>query len=153
MKHDCVVIADIHHGMLKGISGLLESMFHNVVMVDSKESLFETTRKLNPDLIVLDLSLPTDGETSITKECISCFPENKLLVMSVYDEQDIANDIIKSGVSGFVLKRTAATDLIPAIEAILNGNTYISPSIMGNSKLSYEKNNTTETEKNKGQAS
>ena len=52
--------------------------------------------------------------------------------MSVHDDHFIADNMIESGASGFVLKRAAVSELVPAIESIFNGNTYISPSLKSN---------------------
>lgn len=108
---------------------MLELMFETVVMVASKDSLFESTQKLNPDLVVIDVSFSSSGNRSITKEFISTFPECNILVMSSHDDGFIAKDMIQSGANGFILKRSLANELYPAINSILKSKTYISPSI------------------------
>ena len=147
MKYGCIIIADMHHGMLDGIKGLLDPLFRTIVMVASKESLFEATKKLAPDITIVDLSMPSSGTSSLIKEFISSFPDKKLVVLSVHDDQHIVDVLINSGVSGFVLKRTAANDLIPAIKNILTGETYISPSLRDTAGVSKEKPSLTETQK------
>jgi DNA-binding NarL/FixJ family response regulator len=136
MKHGCVLIADMHHGLLESICKMLEAMFETVIMVASKDSLFESTRKLNPDLVVIDVSFSSDGKSSIVKEFISIFPGCKILVMSSHDDGFIAKDLIQSGANGFILKRTLATELYPAINSIFKRKTYVSPSISDTSGLS-----------------
>jgi DNA-binding NarL/FixJ family response regulator len=147
MKYGCVIIADMHHGILDGIRSLLDPLFQTIVMVASKESLFEATKKLAPDIILVDLSMGSNGTHSLIKEFTSSFPDKKLVVMSVHDDPHVVKVMISSGVSGFVLKRTAANDLIPAIQNILNGETYISPSIRDTAGVSKEKSSLTETQK------
>ena len=58
-----------------------------------------------------------------------CFPELKLTVLSIHDEPTVVKEVMASGAAGFVLKRSAATDLIPAVEEVFQGRTYISPSV------------------------
>lgn len=126
MKHGCVVIADIHQNMLEGIRGLMDAVFETVVMVASMESLLEATSKLKPKLVILDVSMPCPGECNVVQEFINQYRGTKLIVLSVHDEANVADKIIKLGAAGFVLKRRAATDLIPAVEEVLKGQTYIS---------------------------
>ena len=126
MKHGCVVIADIHQNMLEGIRGLMDTAFETVVMVASVKSLLETTSKLKPDLVILDVSMPCPGECNVVQEFINQYPGTKLIVLSVHDEANVADKIIKAGAAGFVLKRRAATDLLDAVEEVMRGQTYIS---------------------------
>jgi DNA-binding NarL/FixJ family response regulator len=147
MKYGCVIIADMHHGILDGIRSLLDPLFQTIVMVASKESLFEATKKLAPDIVIVDLSMPSPKTPSFIKEFTSSFPSEKLIVMSVHDDPHVVDVIVSSGVSGFVLKRTAANDLIPAIQNILDGDTYISPSIRYTAGVPKEKSSLTETQK------
>jgi DNA-binding NarL/FixJ family response regulator len=129
MKYGSVILADRHQNMLEGIRGLLEAMFETVVMVADKASLFETAEKIDPDLAVIDLSLPVSGEINIARQVIDKHPDLKIIILSVHDEQTIVSEVMRSGVSGFVLKRSAATDLIPAVEEVLGGKTFVSPSL------------------------
>jgi DNA-binding NarL/FixJ family response regulator len=128
-----VILADSHQNMLEGIRGLLEIMFDTVVMVADENSMFEAIENIKPDLVVVDLSLSVSGESNIVIKIKSRYPDLKLIVLSVHDESVIAKEMISSGASGFVLKRSAAFDLIPAIEKIMQGQTYISPSVKSHS--------------------
>ena len=127
MKYGSVIIAVRHQNMLEGIRGLLEVMFESVVMVADKTSLFESVKKIKPDLVVADLSFPVSGEINIARQLKDTYPDLKIIILSVHDEKTVAKEIMASGVSGFVLKRAAATDLIPAVEKTLGGNVLKSP--------------------------
>ena len=129
MKHGCVVLADVHHPMLGAIEGLLKSMFDTVVMVSSFESLLEATQKIRPDLIVADLSLPSsDGRKLLLNldERLSTF---RMIILGTYKDRDILDSIMKKGAKGYVLKQATATDLPEAVDKVLNGETYVSPSV------------------------
>jgi DNA-binding NarL/FixJ family response regulator len=126
MKHGCVILADRHQDMLEGIRGLLETIFETVVMVAEKDSLFEAAERLEPDLSIVDLSLPISGDINIIRQLKERFPDLKLIMLSVHDEQSVIEQVLSSGAAGFVLKRTAGTDLIPAVEKVLGGHTYVS---------------------------
>jgi DNA-binding NarL/FixJ family response regulator len=127
LKYDRVILADTHHTMLEGIRGLLETMFDAVVMVADDTSLFDTAARLEADLIVADLSLPVSRDVNIVARLKGRFPKLKLIVLSVHDESIAVEEVMEAGAEGFVLKRTAATDLIPAVRAVLRGQKYVSP--------------------------
>jgi DNA-binding NarL/FixJ family response regulator len=127
MKYGSVILADRHQDMLEGIRGLLEVMFETVVMVADKASLFDTAEKINPDLAVVDLSLPVSSEINIARQLKDRFPDLKIIILSVHDEQTVVSEIMNAGVSGFVLKRTAVTDLFTAVDEVLGGKTFLSP--------------------------
>jgi DNA-binding NarL/FixJ family response regulator len=127
MKYGSVILADRHQDMLEGIRGLLEVMFETVVMVADKASLFDTAEKINPDLAVVDLSLPVSSEINIARQLKDRFPDLKIIILSVHDEQTVVSEIMNAGVSGFVLKRTAVTDLFTAVDEVLGGKTFVSP--------------------------
>jgi len=131
MKYGCVVLADVHHPMLEATRGLLDVMFDTVVMVSSQESLLEAAIKIRPDLIVADLSLPSsDGNRLLLPELDERLKEFKMLVLGTYNETDIVNNIMEKGVRGYVLKRSTATDLLQAVDKVLNGETFVSPLVV-----------------------
>jgi DNA-binding NarL/FixJ family response regulator len=130
VKQGKVLLADKHQNMLAGVRTLLESMFEKVFMVADEDSLIEAAEKIAPNLIIADLSLPVTKEINIVHRLHRLFPEIKLIILSIHDEQTAINECMEGGASGFVLKRTAVNDLVPAIKAVLQGISYISPSVM-----------------------
>lgn len=129
MKKKNVILADYHQNMLEGVRGLLEIMFESVVMVADEISLIRTIDKLDPDLVVVDLSLPVSNEVNIARSLIKRYPELKILIMSIHDDSTVVERVLDIGVSGLVLKRTAATELLPAVDKIMKGEVYVSPSL------------------------
>jgi len=129
MNSNCVIIADSHQDMLEGIRGLLQTLFESVVMVADEKSLFDTVEKLQPDIAVVDLSLPVSDEVNVARKIKSLYPDLKLIILSVHDETTTVNEIMSAGAAGFVLKRCIATDLLSAVQKISQGNSYISPSL------------------------
>lgn len=130
MKLGKVLLADNHQNMLAGVRTLLESKFDKVFMVADEASLLEAAEKIEPDLIVADLSLPVTREINIARRLKKTFPAIKFIILSVHDEPNAINECIEAGAAAFVLKRTAVNDLIPAIEAVLRNTPYISPSAL-----------------------
>lgn len=129
MNSNCVILADSNQDMLEGIRGLLKTTFESVVMVADEKSLFETVEKLKPDIAVVDLSLPVSDEVNVARKIKSHHPDLKFIILSVHDETTAVNEMMSAGAAGFVLKRTAANDLMPAVDEVLKGHTYISSSV------------------------
>jgi DNA-binding NarL/FixJ family response regulator len=124
-----VLLADRHQNMLEGIRSLLETVFDVVVMVADEKSLLDSLEKVLPDLVVVDLSLPITEEINVARRIRKRNPEMKVIILSVHDEQTAVDECLSAGAEGFVLKRTATNDLIPAVWEVLKGRTYVSPSV------------------------
>lgn len=131
MKTGRVLLADSHLNMLGGVYSLLDSMFETVLMVADERSLADAITTSRPDLVVVDLSLPGDGEVNIARRLLERHPDLRVIVLSVHDEPAIAAQLLSAGVAGFVLKRAAATDLIPAVQEVLGGRAYVCPALRG----------------------
>ena len=131
MKHGRVLLADSHLGMLGGVHSLLDGLFETVLMVADERSLVEAAATFKPDLVVVDLSLPGDGEANVARRLLGRHPDLRLIVLSVHDEPTVVTQVMSAGVAGFVLKRTAATDLIPGVAEVLRGGTYVCPALRG----------------------
>jgi DNA-binding NarL/FixJ family response regulator len=124
-----VLIADSHLGMLGAVWSLLEEMFEEVVMVADESSLLSAIPRVGPDLVVVDLSLPVAGHRHIVQRLGEQFPGLKMIVLSVHSEAEAARAALSAGAAGYVLKRTAVTDMTEAVRAVRGGNTYVSPTV------------------------
>jgi DNA-binding NarL/FixJ family response regulator len=129
VKHGRALLADGHLGMLGGVHSLLDALFDTVLMVADERSLMEAVATFKPDLVVVDLSLPREGEANIARRLMQTQPELRLIVLSVHDEPTVVSQFQNAGVAGFVLKRAAATDLVPAVQEVLRGGMYASPAV------------------------
>jgi DNA-binding NarL/FixJ family response regulator len=129
MYHRRLILADGHANMLEAIRGLLQGKFAATVMVADETSLLEAVPRMEPDLVVVDLSLPAAGGVNVVQTLFSRFPGLRVIVLSVHDEQTALFQTLAAGAAGFVLKRTAGIDLTVAVEAVLRGETYVSPGL------------------------
>jgi DNA-binding NarL/FixJ family response regulator len=127
MGHRCVLLADAHHNILEAVCGLLEGRFLTTVMVADEISLLEAVARMEPDLVVLDLSLPVSRGVNVVQTLLGRYPALRVIVLSVHDEQVACSQAFGAGAAGFVLKRTAAVDLPTAVDAVCRGETYASP--------------------------
>jgi DNA-binding NarL/FixJ family response regulator len=117
--------------MLEGVRSLLEGRFEAVVMVADEASLFQSVQRLRPDCVIVDVSLPCSdlSADNIVFLLHQHAPDLKLIALSVHNERTVAERVIELGALGFVVKGTAVTDLLPAIEAVMSGRTYVSGSV------------------------
>jgi len=125
MKKPRVLLADSHRVMLEGLRYLLVPMFEIVGIVDNPDSLLESADKLKPDAVVMDLSITIEAVRQLKKRN----PQQAIIVLSAYDEPAVMRQVLDAGSLGFVLLQSAAWDLIPAIGAVLQGQTYVSPGV------------------------
>jgi DNA-binding NarL/FixJ family response regulator len=126
---NCVLLADRHHGLSEAVRGLLETTFDKVFMVADQGSLMEGAERLGPQVIVVDLSLAQGDSASLLRKLRERAPDAKLLLLSVHDEPAVTSAVVAAGADGVVLKRSIATDLLPAVDAILAGQRYVSPAV------------------------
>jgi DNA-binding NarL/FixJ family response regulator len=129
MQQGRVILADKHPNVLGGIRRLLEAEVETVLMVSDEISLMHALERHNPDVVVADLSLPVSAKTNIARQLKRNFPKIKVIILSNYDDRSVVEDVMSSGIEGFVLKQRAVIDLIPAIRDVRRGLKYISPGV------------------------
>jgi DNA-binding NarL/FixJ family response regulator len=127
-QYRTVIVADRHHQMLGGMHALLGEIFEAVVMVADDRSLIEAVERMQPDLVIVDISLPSSvDDLNVAHRLAGERPDLRIIVLSVHDEPAAVRQTLSAGAAAFVLKRSAATDLIPAVHDVLEGRTYVSP--------------------------
>lgn len=124
MKKDTVLLADRYMATLDSIKGLLETKFNSIVMVSDEKSLVEMLPKIDPDLVLLDQSFIVTRSPDVVSLVNKFDPGLKIIVLSTYEEPEYMQQCMSSGASGYILKRSAAKEIIQAIEEVLSGGTY-----------------------------
>src|SRR6516164_8216313 len=104
----CVLLADNHFNMVEAVNRLLEGRFATTVIVSNETSLLEVVERMEPDLVVVDLSLPVSGTVNVVRSLFSRYPRLRVIALSVHDEQPAVSQALGAGAAGFVLKRTLA---------------------------------------------
>lgn len=122
-----MLLADRHHGLRDSVRGLLETAFQTVFMVADEASLLEGVERLKPAVAVLDLTLSAGDLRGLLARVRARAPASKVLLLSVHDEPTVAASALAAGADGVVLKRSLVTDLMPAVDALLAGQPYLSP--------------------------
>ena len=123
-----LLLADDHPLFLDGVRRLLESKYDVVGTVADGKALITAAQNLQPDIIVVDISMPEMNGLAAA-QIIRKTSSAKFIVLSVHSDQAYAREAFRAGVRGFVSKRAAATELLTAIKQVLEGRTYVSPLI------------------------
>ena len=123
-KMNCVLLADRHQALSEGARGLLGTVFGCVFAVAEEDSLLEGAARIQPSLVVVELSLAAGNVVGLLKSIRQRAPATKVLLLTVHDEPTVATAALAAGADGVVLTRAIATDLLPAVDAILAGQCY-----------------------------
>lgn len=120
----CALVAQPSQRLSEGLRGWLQSSFDSVFMVADRASLLEGTRRLQPVLVLLDLSLAEGRLGPLLDELHGQAPASRMLVISDYDDAGVDRSALAAGADGVVHKATLAADLSPAIDAVLAGRRF-----------------------------
>jgi two-component system, NarL family, response regulator NreC len=127
-----VLIADDHAIVRAGLRSLLDEEVELDLVgeaVGGYEAI-DLIEKTNPDVLILDLSMPDLDGISVTRKIKLQFPNLKILILTLHDDEALLKEAIKAGAAGYILKRAAEAELISAIQVILRGDLYIDPSMV-----------------------
>ena len=147
-----LVLVDDHHLVRDGIKALIaeETDIEITGEASSGKELFEILQSNMPDLIALDISLPDISGIEITRKLSESFPNIKVLILSMYTNEDFIMNAFKAGAKGYLPKNAKREELLEAIHAIYSGDEYYSEFISGimlKSFIRKSKNPGEETEK------
>jgi DNA-binding NarL/FixJ family response regulator len=129
MKKPRVLMADDHSLILAGLRKLVEIECEVVGTVEDGRSLVEAAQKLQPDLILLDISMPQLNGLEAARQLRVLAPESKLIFLTMHASPTYATEAFQAGASGYLLKRSAASELSLAIRSVLHGQHYLTPLI------------------------
>ena len=127
MKRPRVILADDHTLMLDALKGLIEPEFEVVGTFADGHTLVESAPQLNPNVIVLDIGMPTMNGLNAGQRLKQSIPMVKLVYLTMNHDPDIAGEAFRLGASAFVLKNSAATELLQAIRQVVRGGYYVTP--------------------------
>jgi len=131
MKKIRVLLAEDHTIVRQGIAALLgvESDMEVVGEASSGLEAVELAKKLGPDVILMDIGMRQLNGLEATREIKKLYPSMKILVLTMYDNEEWIFQILRAGASGYLIKDSAMTDLSSALRAVYQGDSYLSPSI------------------------
>ena len=127
-----VLISDDHAIVRTGLRTLLKAQptLELVGEATGGCEALELAEKTRPDILLLDLSMPDLDGISVTRESKRRFPEVRVLILTVHEEQALLREAIRAGASGYILKQAAESELLSAIDVLMRGNMYVDPAMM-----------------------
>ncbi|OQW30257.1 MAG: DNA-binding response regulator [Nitrospira sp. SG-bin1] len=132
MSKPRVLLADDHALVLEGFKKLLEEHCQIVGSAEDGRSLLDAAKRLRPDLVVLDISMPRLNGLDAARRLRKMLPQARLIFVTVHADQDYVNQAFKAGASAYLLKRSAGSELLQAIDAVMKGNYYVTSLIAKN---------------------
>ncbi|MFC5605027.1 response regulator [Sporosarcina koreensis] len=127
-----IIIADDHAVVRSGFMHILNFQNDMEVVATAADGLeaYELVAKHRPDILLMDLSMPP-GESGLiaTGKIKEDFPETKVIILTMYDDEEYLFHVLKNGASGYVLKNSPDEELLTAIRTVYDGGTYIHPSM------------------------
>lgn len=124
-----VILADDHTILTEAFRKLLESQCDVVASVPDGHALLEIAPGLRPDVIVLDIAMPLLNGLEAGRRVKELIPAVKLIFLTMNEDPDLAVEAIRMGASGYLLKKSAVSELFKAIQAALRGKSYVTPHI------------------------
>ena len=128
MKRLRVLVADDHQMLADALQSVLEPRFDVVGKVGDGRALLEAADRLQPDIVVLDIGMPQLNGFDAGRKLKHDLPNVKLIFMTMHEDPYLVGEAFRAGASAFLLKEAAASELTHAIDEVLKGNTYITPS-------------------------
>src|SRR5271169_6906952 len=129
MRRPRILLADDHPEMLKKVAQLLKGDFEVVAAVENGERLIEAAINLDPDLIVLDISMPVLNGIEAACRLKESASRAKVIFLTMHEDPGFVTAALSAGALGYVLKARVVVDLIPAIHEALQGHVFGSPPV------------------------
>jgi len=127
MNRTRIILADDHTLMADALKNLLEPEFEVVGVFADGHALVEAAPRLNPRLIVLDIGMPTMNGLIAGQKLKELIPAVKLIYLTMNHDPDMAAEAFRLGASAFLVKNSAASELVRAIREVVRGGSYVSP--------------------------
>lgn len=128
-----LVLADDHQLFREGVKRILnmESDLEVVGECGDGIQVLELCNTLHPDIVLMDINMPIENGVMATEKLKEIFPDIKVIILSIHDDESYVFETLRKGASGYLLKDMAAESLINAIRSVVSGHAYIHPKVTG----------------------
>jgi len=126
-----ILLADDHQMVRQGICSLLERGSDIEVVGEARDGreAVQLVRKLQPDVAVMDISMPNLNGIDATRQIVGEFPQTKVIALSVHINKMFVVNMLKAGALGYVLKENPVEELVDGVRTVLDGGAYFSPKV------------------------
>jgi two-component system response regulator NreC len=128
-----VVLADDHALVRQGFRRILEDEPDITVVGEAGNGpdTLAVVRSAQPDVVVLDMAMPETSGLQVTREILQQQPNTRILILSMYSDEQYVRNAIDAGAHGYILKGSHGTDMVRAVRAVAGGQQYVSPELSG----------------------
>ena len=130
-----ILLADDHKEMRDSVCRCLETEFDVIGAVADGTALLEAAAQLDPDVCLLDISMPNLNGIEVANKLKERGSRAKVIFLTIHEDMDFAQAALRTGASGYVIKRRMASDLQRAVREALAGRIFISSSIVSNTRM------------------
>lgn len=133
------MLVDINELMRAGLRRLLQQNTKLQVVAESADgrTAVQLAQKVQPDLILLGIALPGLNGLEAARQILSFLPDTRIIFITIHADRQFVANAIQVGAHGYILKSSTETELLTAIDTVLNGRTYITPAVAGDFIESY----------------
>ena len=131
MKKIAVLLVDDHAVVRQGLKALLR-LEEDIDVIGEAENgriAVQMARRAPPDVVIMDVAMPLLNGLEATRQILKAVPTTKVLALTSYSDDDCVQQMTEAGVSGYLIKQTAANDLLKAIREVQKGNAFFSPTV------------------------
>ncbi|TXC90966.1 response regulator transcription factor [Metabacillus litoralis] len=129
-----IVIIDDHQLFREGVKRILdfEPSFEVVAEGDDGEEALAIVEAHKPDVVIMDINMPKVNGVEATKQLIEADEDNKIIILSIHDDENYVTHALKTGARGYLLKEMDADTLIEAVKVVADGGSYLHPKVTHN---------------------
>ena len=136
-----IVIIDDHQLFREGVKRILdfEPSFKVVAEGDDGSEAMLLVEEYQPDVIIMDINMPNINGVEATSQLIERYPESKVIILSIHDDENYVTHALKTGATGYLLKEMDADALIEAVKIVADGGSYLHPRVTHNLVKEYRR--------------
>ena len=140
MKLSRAIFADDHTLVAEALCGLVASHFDVVATVADGHALVASAINLKPDIIVVDVAMPLLNGLEACRQLKQRIPGTKFVFLTMNEDPELAVEAMKAGASAYLLKKSAAAELLQAMQSAIRGKTYVTPQVARAMEQSFIRN-------------
>ncbi|MFK9119531.1 response regulator [Peribacillus frigoritolerans] len=136
-----IIIIDDHQLFREGVKRILdfESSFDVVADGDDGSEAMDLVETHKPDVVIMDINMPNMNGVEATKMLVNRYPETKVIILSIHDDENYVQHALKTGAQGYLLKEMDADALIDAVRVVAEGGSYLHPKVTHNLVKEYRR--------------
>jgi DNA-binding NarL/FixJ family response regulator len=121
-----LLLADDHEIVRQGLRSMLESQRDCKVVGEASDGrqAVSMTKELNPDVVILDIGMPTLNGLEATRQILKMRPQTKVLILTMHESDSVIREVLDAGARGYILKTDAGRDLVTAVESLRRNKTF-----------------------------